>query len=95
MVGLDSLTTYKRVVAWFLGPVEDTELYFQRLRRPNQGLDTRLWRVYECKKEPKEVLLVLSIDTSVTELEEMGWRPFSGVGQAIISLLVANSEGKK
>jgi hypothetical protein len=29
MVGMDALPTYKRVVAWFLGPVEDTKYYFQ------------------------------------------------------------------
>jgi len=91
-VGLDSLPNYKRVVAWFLGPVEDTKLYFQRLRRLKQGQDTR---VYERKEEPKEVCLVLSIDTSVATREEMGWRPLSGVGQAIISLLGAKPEGKK
>jgi hypothetical protein len=95
MLGLASLPTYKRVVAWFPGPVEDTELHFQRLCRLNQGLDTRLWRVYERKEEPKEVRLVLSTDTSVVALEEMGWRPFSGVGQAIFSLLGAKLEGKK
>jgi hypothetical protein len=43
MVGLDALTTYKRVMAWFPGPVDDTELYFQRLRRLNRGLDTGDW----------------------------------------------------
>jgi len=48
MVGLDALPTYKRVVAWFPGPVEDTERYLVHLRRLNQGLDTRHWRVYEC-----------------------------------------------
>ena len=29
MVGLEALPTYKRVVAWFLGPTEDTKCYFQ------------------------------------------------------------------
>jgi hypothetical protein len=29
MVGLEDLPTYKRVVAWFPGPVEDTECYLQ------------------------------------------------------------------
>jgi len=39
---------------------------------------------------------VLSIDTtSVTVLERMGWRPFSGVGWAIFSLLGVKPEGKK
>jgi hypothetical protein len=33
MLGLDALPTYKRGVAWFWGPVEDTGRYFQRLRR--------------------------------------------------------------
>jgi hypothetical protein len=45
-------------------------------------------------KEPKEVRLVLSIDTSVAALEETGWRPFTGVEQAI-SLLGAKLEGIK
>jgi hypothetical protein len=37
---------------------------------------------------------VLSIDTSVAALEEMGWKPFAGVEQAI-SLLGAKLKGKK
>jgi hypothetical protein len=41
MVGLGALPTYERVVAWFPGPVEDLERYFQWLHRLNQGLDTR------------------------------------------------------
>jgi len=70
MVGLDALPTYKRVVAWFLGPVEDMERYFLWLHRLNWGLDTRHWRVYERKEEPNGVRLLLSIDTaSVATLE--------------------------
>jgi hypothetical protein len=63
-VGLDALPTYKRVVAWFPGPVEDTERYLLQLRRLNQGLDSGLWRVYEHKDESNGVRLVLSIDPS-------------------------------
>ena len=67
LVGLDALPTYKRVVAWFLGPAEDAERYLLRLRRLNQGLDTRHWRVYERTEESNGVRLVLSIDeASVT-----------------------------
>jgi hypothetical protein len=96
MVGLDVLSAYRRVVAWFPGPVEDTGRYFQRLCMLNQGLDTRHWRVYDRKEEKNGVRLVLSIDTtSVTVLERMGWRPFSGVGQAIFSLQGVKPEGKK
>jgi hypothetical protein len=95
MAGLDALLPM-RVVAWFPGPEEDTECYFQRLSRLNQGLDTRQRRVYECREELNGVRLVLSIDTtSVTALEGTGWRPFSGVGQAIFSLLGAKPEEKK
>ena len=43
VVGLDSLPTFKRVVAWFPGPAEDTKRCFSRLRRLNRGLDTRQW----------------------------------------------------
>jgi hypothetical protein len=77
----------KKVVAWFPGPAEDTERYFLRFRRLNRGLDTRHWRVYESEEEPNGARLVLSTDTtSIVVLEGMGWRPFSGVGQAIFSL---------
>jgi hypothetical protein len=95
MVGLDALPSHKRVVAWFPGPVEDTEQYFLQLCRLNRRLDTRHWRVYECKEEPNGVHLVSSIDTaSIATLEGMGWRPFSGVGQAT-SLLGAKQDDKK
>ena len=88
--------TYKRVVAWFLGPVEDTERYLLRLRRLNWGLDTGIWRVCERREEPHGVRLVLSIDTaSITVLEGLRWRPFSGVGQAVFSLLGPKPEGRK
>ena len=40
MVGLEALSTYKRVVAWFPGPAEDTERLFHRFHRLNRGLDT-------------------------------------------------------
>jgi hypothetical protein len=70
VVGLDALPTYKRVGAWFPGPVEATEQYFLRLCRLNRGLDTGNWRVYKRKEEPNGVRLVLSINTvSVTMLE--------------------------
>ena len=96
LVGLDALPTYKRVVAWFPGPAEDAERYLLRFCRLNQGLDTRHWRVYKRKEESNGVRLVLSIDTvSVTVLERLKWRPFSGVGQATFSLLGVKPEGKK
>ena len=59
MVGLDALPKYKRVAAWFPGPVEDTRWYLQQLRRLNQGLDTDHWRVYEHREGPNGVCLVL------------------------------------
>jgi hypothetical protein len=64
MVGLDALPTYKRGVAWFPGPVEDRERYFQRLRWMNRGLDTGDWWVYERGEEHNGAHLVLSIDSS-------------------------------
>jgi len=96
LVGLDALPTYKRVVAWFPSPAEDAERYLLRLRRMNQGLDTRQWRVCECREESKEVRLVLSIDAaSVSLLEKLRWRLYSGVGQATFSLPCTKLEGKK
>ena len=96
VVGLDALPTYKRVVAWFPGPVEDTERLLLWLRRLNRGLDTENWRVYERREEPNGVRLVLSVDAaSVTVLEGLRWRSFSGVGQAVFSLLGAKLGVKK
>jgi len=61
-----------------------------------RGLDTRQWRVYERREESKGVRLVLSIDTdSVSLLEKVRWRPYSGVGQTTFSLLGIKMEGKK
>ena len=73
-------------MAWFPGPVEDTERYLLRLHRLNQGLDTRRWTVYERKEEPNGVLVLGIHAASVAVLEGLKWRPFSGVGQAVFSL---------
>ena len=44
---------------------------------------------------PNGFYFVLSIDSSsVVVMEKMGWRPFSGMGQVIFSLLGAKPEGK-
>jgi hypothetical protein len=78
-MGLDALPTFKRLAAWFPGPVEDTERYFTRLRRLNRGLDTGQWRTYVRRDDPNGVRLVLSIDSaSVTTLEGLNWRPLAG-----------------
>jgi hypothetical protein len=96
MVGLGTLPIYKRMVAWFRSPLEDMERYFQRLRRPNRGLDTSHWRVYERKEEPNGVRFVLSIDSSfVAALKGMGWRPFRNVGESIFSFLGVKPKGDK
>jgi hypothetical protein len=95
-VDLDALPTYKRAVAWFPDPVEDTGIHFQRLHRLNQGLDTSHWRVYERKEEPNGVCLALSTDTSsVMVLERMGCRAFSSMGKAVFSLVGVKPERKK
>jgi hypothetical protein len=88
MVGLEVLPTYKRVVAWFPGPIEGTEHLFQRLRRLTRGLGTSQWRVYERSEELNGVRLVLSMDSqSATtlerlEVEALEWR---GTGSFIPS----------
>jgi hypothetical protein len=86
VVGLEALPNFQSVAAWFPGPAEDTGRCFSRLRRLNRGLDTQQWRVCECRLGPKGVRLVLSTDAaSATVLEGFRWRPFSGVGQAVLS----------
>ena len=92
-MGLDALLTYKRVGAWFPGPVEDTGRYLLRLRRLNRGLGTGLWRVYERRVEANGVRLVLSIDSSIAALEGLTWRQFSGVGFAVFTTLGVKPEG--
>jgi hypothetical protein len=96
VVGLEALPTFKRVAAWIPGPMEDMDTPLQRLCRLNQGLETAQWRVYECREEPNGVRLVLSIDQdSVTTLERLQWKPFSGVEKAVFSLLGAKSQEKR
>jgi hypothetical protein len=74
MVDLEAPPTYTRVVAWFLGSMEDMEHYFQRLCRLNQGMNTDNWRVNEYKEKSNRVCLVLSIDSStITALEWIRW----------------------
>jgi hypothetical protein len=76
--------------------IDARHMYFLLLRRLNRGLDTRQWKVYERREDPNGVRLVLSIDTaSVTILEGLKWGPFSGVRQAIFSLLGTKPEGRK
>jgi hypothetical protein len=95
-VEMDPLLAYKRVAAWFPGPAENTERYFSWLWRLNRGLDTGNWRVYERREEPHGVHLVLSIDAaSVTVLEGLDWRPFSGVSQGVFSLPGPKPEERK
>jgi hypothetical protein len=62
MMDLVALPSYKRLVAWCPGPVEDMKRYFQQLLRLNRGLDIGHWRVYERRGEPSGVHHVLSID---------------------------------
>jgi hypothetical protein len=94
MVGTDALRTHKRVVVWFPIPVENTERYFQRLRRLDQALDNGYWRMYERKLKPNTAHLVLNIDSPFfAALKKMGGGPYSGMGQAIFSLLGAKPEG--
>jgi hypothetical protein len=86
-MGLEGLPTYKTILAWFPGPVEDTERYLLRLHKLNRDLGTGHWRVYERREEANGVRLVLSINIAyVAVLEGLKWRPFSGVTQAVFYL---------
>jgi hypothetical protein len=62
----------------------------------NDDMFSKAWTgVYERKEEPNGVRLVLSFDsTSINVLEGLRWRPFSGVGQAVFSLLGVKPGGK-
>jgi hypothetical protein len=92
VVGTDSLPTFKRDTAWFLGPLEDMETLFRHPRRLNQGSG----RSISARRNPHGVQLVLSTDqTLVAALEMMKWKAFSRLGQATFSLLGAKPEGKK
>jgi hypothetical protein len=96
VVGLEALTTFKRVSAWIPGPVEDTDTFLWRLRRLSRGLETAYWRVYEHKEESNGVRLVLSIyQDFVATLERLQWKPFSGVAKAVFSLLGAKPQKKR
>jgi hypothetical protein len=91
IMGLEALPTYKRVVAWFPGPVEDKGHYFQQHCRLNQGLDASHWRIYEHKKKPNGVRLWFSIDT--TSVMVMERRPFSSMDRQSSPFWVWNQKG--
>jgi hypothetical protein len=56
------------VVAWFPVPAEG---YILRLRRLNQGLDTRHWRVYKRRESPTGSALCSALMQPVTVLEKL------------------------
>jgi len=96
IVGLDALPIYKRLVALFPGPVENTGRYLKRLHRLNRGLYIDNWKVYELNEEPNGVRRMFSIDsTCITALEMLGWRLFRGLDRAIFSFRGVKREGKK
>jgi hypothetical protein len=96
VVGLEALRTFERVATWIPGPLGDTDTSLRHLRRLKRGLETAQWRVYERREEPNVVRHVLSIDQdSVTTLERLQWKPFSGVAKAVFSLLGAKSQEKR
>jgi uncharacterized protein (UPF0254 family) len=96
LVGLDALPIYRSVVAWFPGPALVGERYLLRLRKPNQDLETKYWKVYERREESSGIRLVLIIDAASDKvLEGLKWRIFSGVGQVTFSVLGVRAEGKK
>jgi hypothetical protein len=89
-VALDILLTYVFLALWRIQRVISTAT------RMNYCLDTRQWSVYERREEHNELRPVLSFDmVSVTALEGKGWRHFSVVREAIISLQGGNYEGRK
>jgi hypothetical protein len=73
VLGLDAHLAFKRVAAWFPGPVENTERYFSRLCRLNRGLDTGQWRVYERRENPNGVRLVLSLEMEPLQRRGTGY----------------------
>jgi hypothetical protein len=88
IVGMDALPTYKRMLAWFSGPPVENDVLLRRLRRQNDGIDTRQWRVYERRAEPRGVRLVLSMDSpSVATISSRGNRLFCGTAQAVFTPL--------
>jgi hypothetical protein len=75
--------------------VEDTENLFRWLHRLNQGLDTEQWRIMSARRNSVGTDLCSALIRHVAALERMDWKPFSGKGQAIFSLVGAKPEGKK
>jgi hypothetical protein len=76
VVGTDAIPTYKRVVAWFLGPVEDTEGLFLRLRRLNRGLDTKNWSA-------RRILTEYALCSVLTQNPSPFWRGCDGNPSAV------------
>jgi len=93
MVSLDTLPTYKRVAAWFSGPVERYLLLLLRLKR---GLDTGHWKVYERTRwNPVGPALCSALTQLSPHWREWRGDPSLGWEKTIFSFLGAKAEGKK
>ena len=96
MVGLDALPTHKKSGCLVPGPCGGHEVVSTMAPQVEPGFGHLPLEGLQHREGPNGVCLVHSIDsTSFTALERLGWRPFSGMGQAIFSLLGVKTKWKK
>lgn len=80
----NELPKLKRMTTSIRGPVVETEVILQRLKRQNPGLRTHLWKVFKRKEGIEVIHLVLGMDVlSYEKLKETNFVAFVGLKRAL------------
>ena len=88
-IELSKIVRLQRAMLWIQGKwTPPLPMVFKRLEVQNPGLNTRHWRVYDRKDEPKGLRLVLGVDeASVEVLRGLNFRPYLRLDRAHLTLL--------
>ncbi|CAL7943735.1 unnamed protein product [Xylocopa violacea] len=80
----DGFPKIKRMATAIRGPIVETEVILERLKRQNPGLRTHLWKVFKRKEGTEVIHLVLGVDVlSYEKLKEADFVAFVGLSRAL------------
>ena len=88
-IELSKIVRLQRAMLWIQGKwTAPLPMVFKRLEMQNPGLNTRQWRVYYRKDEPKGLRLVMGVDeASIEVLRGTNFRPYLRLDRAHFSLM--------
>ncbi|XP_076753023.1 uncharacterized protein LOC143424676 [Xylocopa sonorina] len=87
----DGLPKLKRMATTIRGPIVETRVILQRMKRQNPGLRTHLWKVFRRKEDTEVIHLVLGVDVlSYEKLKETDFVAFVGLNTALFREIQIN-----